>query len=142
MSMGRPKVDSAFALKIRSASVTGTPVSMGNPHFVVFVDAFPDDWQLLAEEIQKQPCFTEGVNVEFVRPVGPHAIEVRFFERGAGETQSSGTGSCASAVASIFGGRVQSPVNVDAIGGTQAVRWENDQVFLRGPARLVCSGEF
>ncbi len=142
MEMGSPEVDPPFALKISSGGVTGTPVSMGNPHFVVFVDAFPNDWQSLAAEIQKQPCFPEGVNVEFVHILGPNVIDVRFFERGAGETQSSGTGSCASAVASIFNGRVQSPVNVHAVGGTQAVRWENDQVFLRGPARLVCSGEF
>jgi diaminopimelate epimerase len=82
------------------------------------------------------------VNVEFVQIMSANLIEVRFFERGAGETQSSGTGSCASTVASISGGRVQSPVKVQAAGGTQVVRWEDNQVFLRGPAQLVCRGEF
>jgi len=142
MNMGIPKVGKAFTVQTRSDSVSGIPVSMGNPHYVVFVDEFPDDWQSLAAEIQKQPCFPEGVNVEFVQTLSADLIDVRFFERGAGETQSSGTGSCASAVASIFSGRVKSPVHVHAVGGTQAVRWENNEVFLRGPATLVCRGEF
>jgi diaminopimelate epimerase len=117
---------------------------MGNPHYVVFVEEFPAAWQAQAAEIQKQPQFPEGVNVEFVRVAGPNAIEARFFERGAGETQSSGTGSCASGVAAIAAGRAQSPVSVHAPGGTQIVRWtgRRDVVFLRGPAQLICRGEF
>ena len=142
MNMGSPKVEEAFAVQTRSGSISGIPVSMGNPHYVMFVDEFPEGWQAMAAEIQKQPCFPEGVNVEFVHTLAADLIDVRFFERGAGETQSSGTGSCASAVASIFSGRVKSPVNVHAVGGTQAVRWENNEVFLRGPARLVFRGEF
>jgi diaminopimelate epimerase len=141
-AMGGPKVEKPFALKINSGSVTGTPVSMGNPHYVVFVDEFPTGWQNQAAEIQKQPCFPEGVNVEFVRVMNAETIDVRFFERGAGETLSSGTGSCASAVASIFGGKLKSPVKVQAAGGAQVVRWENNEVFLRGPATLVCRGEY
>ena len=79
--------------------------------------------------------------MEFVVVRGPNEIEIRLFERGVGETQSSGTGSCASAVAAIAGGRVASPVTVVAPGGTQTVRWE-DHVYLTGPATLVCRGEF
>jgi len=75
-------------------------------------------------------------------PEGKHDLHVRFFERGVGETQSSGTGSCAAALAAMSTGRLQSPVKVHAPGGTQTVRWENNQVFLRGSARLVCRGEF
>jgi len=71
-----------------------------------------------------------------------HDLRARFFERGVGETQSSGTGSCASAVAALSTGKVESPVRVHAPGGTQAVRLENQLVFLRGSARLVCRGEF
>jgi diaminopimelate epimerase len=67
---------------------------------------------------------------------------VRFFERGVGETQSSGTGSCASAAAAMTTGRAESPVKVHAPGGTQTVRREGNKLFLRGPARLVCRGEF
>ena len=79
--------------------------------------------------------------MELVAPKGKHDMGVRFFERGAGETLSSGTGSCASAVAAIASGRAQSPVKVHAQGGTQTVRVEGSKVFLRGPARIVARGE-
>jgi diaminopimelate epimerase len=114
---------------------------MGNPHFVVFVEDFAPGWQGDAAEIGKHHDFKYGINVEFVKVSDAQNLEVRFYERGVGETQSSGTGSCAAAVASIFAKRVTSPVRVHAPGGTQTVRWEN-QVFLRGPAQLICRGEF
>jgi diaminopimelate epimerase len=142
MEMGAPEVGEPFTLVLVPGEARGTPVSMGNPHFVVFVDDFSPAWQAEASLVQKQGWFTEGVNVEFVRKIGPNAIEARFFERGVGETQSSGTGSCASAVAAIAAGHVQSPVSVQAPGGTQVVRWSENKVFLRGPAQLICRGEF
>ncbi|HET9182378.1 MAG TPA: diaminopimelate epimerase [Candidatus Angelobacter sp.] len=140
--MGRPEVEQPFALKSGDAEVNGTPVSMGNPHYVIFVDSFPSAWQAHAAAIQKQPAFKQGVNVEFVRVIDSGAIEARFFERGAGETLSSGTGSCASAATAIAGGHVKSPVVVNAPGGSQVVRWDGDTVFLRGPAQLICYGAF
>jgi diaminopimelate epimerase len=69
-------------------------------------------------------------------------IRARFFERGVGETRSSGTGSCASAVAAMATGRARSPVKVEAPGGTQTVRNNGSKIFLRGPAQLVARGEF
>jgi diaminopimelate epimerase len=139
----------------------GTKVSMGNPHYVIFVENFQDGWQRQAALIGAQPQFPQGTNVEYVvvrhanaganksakegankgENEGANEIEIRLFERGVGETESSGTGSCASAVAAIASGRVASPVTVIAPGGAQTVRWE-DQVYLRGPATLVCRGEF
>ncbi|HEX4604725.1 MAG TPA: diaminopimelate epimerase, partial [Candidatus Angelobacter sp.] len=142
MEMGKPRVDKDFSLQFAFGQVQGTPVSMGNPHYVVFVDEFPADWQSQGAEIGRHKDFKQGVNVEFVRAAGPNDIEVRFYERGVGETQSSGTGSCASAVAAITAGRVSSPVKVHAPGGTQIVRWTGGSVFLRGSAQLVCRGEF
>ena len=114
---------------------------MGNPHFVVFVDEFGPGWQGDAAEIGKHHDFKFGINVELMRIVDNKNIEAKFFERGVGETQSSGTGSCAAAVASIFAKKAESPVRVHAPGGVQTVRWE-DQVFLRGQAELICRGEF
>jgi diaminopimelate epimerase len=142
MEMGTPQAGEPFTLKLASGIVKGTPVSMGNPHYVVFVEEFPAAWPAEAAQIQKQPQFPEGVNVEYVRTIGGSEIEIRIFERGAGETQSSGTGSSASAVAAIAAGRAQSPVSVHAPGGTQVVRWLENKVFLRGPAQLICRGEF
>jgi diaminopimelate epimerase len=122
--------------------VRGVPVSMGNPHYVVFVAEFSQNWQNEAAEIQRSGEFQHGVNVELVAVDGRQDVRVRFFERGVGETQSSGTGSCASAVAAIVTGRADSPVRVHTPGGIQTVRREADLIFLRGAARLVCRGEF
>ena len=141
MAMGEPKVDGELKIKLSFREVRGIPVSMGNPHYVVFFEEFGSAWQEEAAEIGRHHGFKHGVNVELVIIKDQSNIEVRFFERGVGETQSSGTGSCASAVASISVRRAQSPVRVHAPGGVQTVRWE-DQVFLRGPAQLICRGEF
>jgi diaminopimelate epimerase len=144
--MGQPEVGGQLSIETMGVRAVGTKVSMGNPHFVIFVQNFPDGWQRQAALIGTQPQFPQGTNVEYVvvrraNDRGANEIEIRLFERGVGETESSGTGSCASAVAAIASGRVASPVTVIAPGGSQTVRWEN-QVYLRGPATLVCRGEF
>lgn len=142
MAMGPAKVDKELLVRTSKGEARGIPLSTGNPHYVIFVDGFPQDWQAQALEIQGSPAFSQGVNVEFVKIEGKHDVRARFFERGAGETQSSGTGSCASAVAAIATGRAESPVKVHAPGGMQTVRQEGQNIFLRGPARLICRGEF
>jgi diaminopimelate epimerase len=139
--MGEPQVGDEFPIKVAFGEVRGIPVSMGNPQFVVFVEEFGPAWQGDAAEIGKHHDFKHGINVELVRVVDRQNVEAKFFERGVGETLSSGTGSCAAAVASLFAKRAESPVHVHAAGGIQTVRWE-DQVFLRGPAQLICRGEF
>lgn len=140
--MGEPRVDPELVLAIDGQKVRGIPVSIGNPHFVMFVSEFAEGWQYEAAKIQKSPQFPAGVNVEFVSVAGVHDINVRFYERGVGETQSSGTGSCASAIAAMTTDRANSPVKVHAPGGMQTVRTDGGKIFLRGPARLLCSGEF
>jgi diaminopimelate epimerase len=143
MEMGEAAVQSEMTVKIGSRQIRGIPVSIGNPHFVTFVHDFPREWQAVAVEIQHSVHFAQhGVNVEFAEPRGKHDLHVRFFERGAGETQSSGTGSCAAAVAALAIGRADSPVKVHAPGGAQTVRKEGKNIFLRGTARLICRGEF
>jgi diaminopimelate epimerase len=140
-AMGVPKVESETALTTSFGEVTGIPVSMGNPHFVVFVAEFWQDWQERAAEMQRNPIFKQGINIELVHVTDKSMIEVRFFERGVGETQSSGTGSCAAAVAAITSGLAESAVVVEAPGGAQTVRFEKE-VFLRGTARLIGEGRF
>jgi diaminopimelate epimerase len=144
--MGTPHVGDDFALKLRRGTVRGTPVSTGNPHYVIFVNEFPHEWQVLAEEIQRQEqAFQDGVNVEFVTVTGPSEIAIRIYERGAGETQSSGTGTSATASAAIAAGKVQGPaVTVVSPGGAQTVEWAggNTALALEGPADLLCKGEF
>lgn len=139
--MGEPKVGDEFSIKLAFGEVRGIPVSMGNPHFVVFMQEFTPGWQAEAAEMGRHHDFKYGINIEFVKLRSKAVIEARFFERGVGETRSSGTGSCAAAVAAISAGKASSPVEVITPGGPQSVRWEG-KVFLRGPARLVCRGEF
>ena len=142
VEMGQAVVEKELALKTAFGEVRGTPVSMGNPHFVVFVPEFTSDWQGRGAEIQRNSHFQQGVNVEFVAVDSKYDARARFFERGVGETQSSGTGSCAAAVAAIAAGRAVSPVKVRGPGGIQTVRNVGSNVFLRGSARLLCRGEF
>src|SRR5208282_140280 len=139
--MGQPEVGVQLSIENMWVRAVGTKVSMGNPHFVIFVDNFQEGWQKQAALLGTQPQFPQGTNVEYVVVRGRNEIEIRIFERGAGETRSSGTGSCASAVAAIAGQKTTSPVKVIAPGGPQTVRWEN-QVYLQGPATLICAGEF
>jgi diaminopimelate epimerase len=142
IEMGQAATEPELALRLAALEVRGIPVSMGNPHYVIFVPEFPSDWQERAAEIQRHPHFQQGVNVELVAVDDRHNVRARFFERGVGETKSSGTGSCASAVAAIAMSHADSSVKVHAPGGTQTVRQEGKTIFLRGPARLVCRGEF
>lgn len=142
VEMGRAEVNAERSIRLKSGEVTGIPLSIGNPHYVMFPRTIENNWQAKALEIQNSGQFKQGVNVEMVTVDGEHDIKALFFERGAGETQSSGTGSCASAVAAIAIGKAASPVRVHAPGGAQTVCMEGDVVFLRGPARIVASGEF
>jgi diaminopimelate epimerase len=140
--MGKATVDPELVLRISTGEVRGIPVSLGNPHFVIIVPEFTRNWQSQAAEIQNLAQFPEGVNIEYVVVDSKFDLRARFFERGAGETRSSGTGSCASAIAAMTAGRADSTVKVHAPGGTQTVRRQGDNIFLRGPAHLVCEGEF
>jgi len=139
--MGEPQVGDEFPIKLAFGEVRGIPVSMGNPHFVVFMEEFTPGWQAEAAEMGRHHDFKHGINIELVKPRSKAVVEARFFERGVGETRSSGTGSCAAAVAAISARKAESPVEVVTPGGRQVVRWESN-VYLRGPARLVCRGEF
>jgi len=141
IAMGEPQVGDELGVHLASREVRGIPVSMGNPHYVVFVKDFAPDWQVEAAEMGHHPDFKHGINIELVVPRDKRNIDARFFERGVGETQSSGTGSCAAAIAAIVAKKAESPVRVHAPGGVQTVRWDG-QVFLRGAAQLVCRGEF
>ena len=141
IAMGEPDVGNEFPIRLASGEVRGIPVSMGNPHYVIFVNEFKPDWQTEAAEIGRHGNFKHGINVELVSAVDKRNINARFFERGVGETQSSGTGSCAAAVAAIVAKQAESPLRVHAPGGVQTVRWQG-QVFLKGTAQLVCRGEF
>jgi diaminopimelate epimerase len=140
-AMGKPEVGREMEVQLANEIVRGIPVSMGNPHYVMFVREFQPDWQTWAGQLATHPDFPNGTNVELVSWLNDHEIEVRFCERGVGETMSSGTGSSAAAAASIQSGRSKSPVRVHAPGGTQIVEWDGE-LLLQGPATILCRGDF
>ena len=137
-----------FEMRLGPAHVSPGPdealaVGLGNPQCAVFVEHFGFDWEARGRVLERHPQFPDGVNVEFVRVIEPHLVEARFWERGAGHTLASGTGAAAAAVAAIHAGRARSPVMVSTEGGDLEVRWEQDgEVYLTGPAEIVCRGEF
>ncbi|MCA1817077.1 MAG: diaminopimelate epimerase, partial [Acidobacteria bacterium] len=125
-------------------TVRVTALEMCNPNCCLFVEDFERvDWRRLGRLIESHPRFPERTNVEFVRVVSPERIEVRIWERGVGETLSSGTGSSAAAVAACLTGRTGRRVSVETPGGLLEVEWrERDgEVVLTGEAHVVYRGE-
>jgi diaminopimelate epimerase len=144
MDMGRPiskPEDLQFPLPLSAGPLEVSILDVGNPQCAVFVENFEFDWRKTGAEIERHPQFPKRTNVSFVRPLDRHSIEVRFFERGAGETMSSGTGSTGAAWAAALRGLVDSPIRILTEGGTLDARWD-DSVYLTGPAEIVAGGEF
>ncbi|MDW3229607.1 MAG: diaminopimelate epimerase [Acidobacteriota bacterium] len=120
-----------------------TCVSVGNPHCDIFVERFLPariEWHQVGQEVENHPFFPHRTNVEFIRVINRQEIEVLFWERGVGETLSSGSGSCAAAVASILKGLTDRRVKVWTSMGSVIVEWEKDKVFQTGPAELIFEG--
>ncbi|MBV8904907.1 MAG: diaminopimelate epimerase, partial [Acidobacteriia bacterium] len=142
MNMGRPQVIAErFALPLREGPRDVTLLDVGNPQCAVPVADFHFDWPALGAEIESHPHFPHRTNVSFIKPVDAHTIEARFYERGAGETMSSGTGSTGAALAGMVRGIVSSPVLVLTLAGPLLLRFQED-AYLTGPAEIVAQGEF
>lgn len=147
--MGVPSVQAKTVSLRDGTQVEGFDVSIGNPHFVIFVESTSFDclgraWQQIGEEICTHRDFPNGTNVEFVRVLDNHRIEFRIYERGVGPTQSSGTGTSASAAASMKIRGISRSLTVVAEGGEQSVDWpEKPQasLLLTGPAEIIARGE-
>lgn len=140
----RPAPVVGFPLGTASGIMAATVTSMGNPHCSIFVEEFSSiPWQAVGQEIESSPLFPNRTNVEFVRIASKNEIEVRYWERGVGQTMSSGTGSCGAAVASILNGFTRRAVKVRTLAGTLDVSWpEGKEVFLAGPAQLIAEGVY
>jgi diaminopimelate epimerase len=113
----------------------------GNPQCAFPVNDFDFDWRAIGAAVEKNPRFLKRTNVSFLRSVDRHTIEVRFWERGAGETNSSGTGSTGAAAAAIARGFADSPVTVLTPAGPLKLRFE-PQAWLTGPAEYIADGFF
>lgn len=131
-------------LRVDGKEIRGTCVSMGNPHCVIFVDE-PKTYPVekMGPLLERHHLFPKRVNVEFVKVLSPEAIEMRVWERGAGETLACGSGACAATVASVLNGHTGRTVRVKLLGGDLNVEWrrEDDHVYMTGPAETVFKGE-
>ena len=124
----------------RVAGLDVTAVSVGNPHAVVEGD--PADLPLIGPLLETHPRYPNRTNVQVARRLGPREIEARVWERGAGETLSSGTSSVAAAAAAVENGWCESPVTVHLAGGDLEVELDADgRARLTGPAEEICRVE-
>jgi diaminopimelate epimerase len=142
MNMGRPEITAAsFPLELARGPRDVTLLWVGNPQCAVPVEDFDLDWRAMGTEIERHEHFPNRTNVSFVKRVDEHTIEVRFWERGAGETMSSGTGSTGAAAMAVARGLASSPVRVVTPAGAMDLRFDGD-VYLTGPAEIVAEGVF
>jgi len=131
-------------LEVAGQIVEFTSVSMGNPHCSIFIDDFDAlDWRPLGALLERHSAFPERTNVEFVRVINRQKIEVRFWERGVGETLASGTGSCGAALAAMLNDLTERRVTVSTAAGALIVEWRTDGTVVQtGEARAVYQGEW
>jgi diaminopimelate epimerase len=141
-SVREPIMD--YPLPVGDTTVSATILSMGNPQCILLVENFEMlDWIGLGAELERHAYFPDRANIGFVRVVSAERIEARFWERGAGHTLASGTGSCACAVAAHLAGKTLRRVCVALERGEMEVNWREDgMVELTGPAVITVEGTF
>lgn len=133
------------AINVKNVIYHITCVSMGNPHAVVYMDEIKNlEIEKIGPLFEHHERFPKRTNTEFVKVISRNRIEMRVWERGAGETFACGTGACASAYASILNGLTDDVVDVEMLGGTLTISYDRDKnhIFMTGPAVKVFNGEF
>ncbi len=123
---------------------TGTAVSMGNPHFVIFVPNIEElDLSAVGPNLETHATFPKKTNVEFVQVLDKSTLRMRVWERGAGITKACGTGACATLVAAVLTGRSEGEARIILDGGELQISWQPGQhVLMTGPAQKVFEGKF
>lgn len=136
-------------LQIKDKIFEINPVSMGNPHCIIFTEEDTMQMaQIYGPEIEKHPYFPEKTNVEFVKILSRNEIELSVYERGCGITLACGTGSCAAIVASVLNNLTENIVKVNLPGGVVNVEWKGNSenkkqdVYLIGPAEYSFNAEY
>jgi diaminopimelate epimerase len=160
--LGQPKFQSAsipmitkeplervvdYELEVDGDSFPVTALQMGNPNCCIFVDDFDAlDWRRIGRAIETHKQFPDRTNVVFIRVVDRNTIELRIWERGVGETEASGTCSCAAAVAAMVKDKTETLVDVLMPGGRAKIRWRRDgeggEVVITGTAEVIYSGDW
>ena len=137
--LGIPKYIKDEAIEINNH--TGYLISIGNPHFVTFMDSLSEDIARHQGHIIDNPAyFPEGINVEFVKVINKNEIEIKVWERGSGATLACGTGACAASFCGIKRGVLSSPITVNMPGGSVIVELKRDNIFLTGKVKHVFEG--
>lgn len=145
VDMGTPHLETVRTVTCQGKEYQGTPVSVGNPHFVILgceVKGF--DLSVFAPLSSPNTVFPEGVNVELVEVLAPNHVAMRVWERGSGETMACGTGSCATVAACASQGVTGRDVTVSLLGGDLHIRWDeaDGHIYMTGPARMVFEGDW
>ena len=134
--------DERLFLTDREPLPNGVFVSMGNPHYVIFVDDIDAvDVAREGSRLEHHPCFPERCNIEFAQ-IREDGIRMRVWERGSGITMACGTGACATAVAAAISGRSGRKSSIIMDGGTLDIEWRecDGHVYLSGPATIAIEG--
>lgn len=144
VDMGTPTDMQEQTVEANGQPFTGTTVSMGNPHLVIFVDDIKEiDIENIGPKLENHPLFPGRINVEFAQILEDGKIRMRVWERGSGITQACGTGACATAVAAALTGRAGRTSDIIMDGGTLTIEWDekNGHVMMTGGAVRVFDGE-
>jgi diaminopimelate epimerase len=142
-AMGLPTGIRTARLTAAGETIDAVVLNIGNPQLLILGDLPDEDrFQRLGPALERHPAFPDGTNVEFVQVETPQRVRIRIWERGAGPTHSSGTGSCASLIAAASYGGADRDAEVIAPGGAQRVEWRDDSVYLTGWAEVTCEGHW
>ena len=145
VDMGTATTENELELEVGGTIVPGVPVSVGNPHFVIFVDdAEAAPVSTLGPKIERHEAFAGGVNVEFAQVLSRDEVRMRVWERGSGITMACGTGACATAAATVAQGLCPNgrPITVHLDGGDLYIRVSSENaVTMTGPATTVYEGD-
>lgn len=131
-------------IEVKGKEYHMTCVSMGNPHAIVFMDHVKDlDIEVIGPHFENHTCFPKRTNTEFVEVLDRNTVNMRVWERGAGETLACGTGACATAVACVLNDKTENHITVHLLGGDLEIEWdkESNQIYMTGPATTVFDGE-
>ena len=137
-----PAVD--IPIEVKGKKYNMTCVSMGNPQAVIFMDHVKDlDIEVIGPYFENHTCFPKRTNTEFVEILDRNTVNMRVWERGAGETLACGTGACATAVACVLNDKTEDKLTVHLLGGDLQIEWdrETNQIYMTGPATTVFDGE-
>lgn len=144
VDMGEPRAAEPRLLAVQGREYLVTPVDMGNPHVVLFLDEIDSlDLAALGPCFERHPAFPNRTNTEFVRVASRTELDMRVWERGSGETLACGTGACAALTAAVLAGKCARAATLRLRGGNLSVRWDaaDRHIYMTGPAITVFEGE-